>query len=141
MPARRWFLALEAGTELALMKALVLSLSPSRYAHLVGGEEAWPMDTLPKSQIKELIWAIEAIGKYAPASINCLPRALALQRMLVRRGGRGTVRFGVRKEGAKFKAHAWLMLQDKILVGNLSDLDEYAPFPNWPEFEKSGRRR
>ena len=133
LPRDKWCLALEAGLELALMKGLVSSVPPKRYASLLGGHEQWPRARLPWDRVKDLIWAIESVGQYAPEPINCLPRALALQRMLVRRGGRGTVRFGVKKEDGIVHAHAWLVLSDRVLIGNLPDLSRFSPLSAWPQ--------
>jgi hypothetical protein len=129
---RRWVLAAEAGVELVLMKTLVVLMSPARYSSLLGGQETWPRERLPVVALNELVWAIEAVGRRAPRSINCLPRALALQRMLLRRGTRATVRFGARRVGQEFRAHAWLTLDGHVVLGNLPDLNEYAVFSRWP---------
>lgn len=41
-------------------------------------------------------------------AMTCLPRALALQRMLARRGIAAALRIGVRKEAGTLAAHAWV---------------------------------
>lgn len=52
-------------------------------------------------------------GLFRPA---CLTRSLALQRLLERRGIRASrVCVGVRLEGDRFEAHAWVELGDQIL--------------------------
>jgi hypothetical protein len=40
--------------------------------------------------------------------MTCLERALALQRLLLRRGAPVKLRIGVRREGEALEAHAWL---------------------------------
>lgn len=113
------------------MKARV-SLFPFRaYSSLTRGDESWP-DGITTERIKALVWAVESTGSYAPVGINCLPRALALQRMLIRRGCRGTIRFGVRKRIDGLDAHAWLVMGNKVLIGGLPDLHEYAVLASWP---------
>jgi len=129
---RRWTWVLEAALELISMKALVAWTSPASYAFLLGGKECWPKERLSVPRLKELIYSLEAAGRYAPKAINCLPRALALQRMLLRRGARASVRFGARRVGEDFRAHAWLTLEGKVILGNLPDLNEYAVFSRWP---------
>ena len=48
----------------------------------------------------------------------CLPRALAAQAMLRRRGVASRLCLGVAREGEALSAHAWLELgQDNIVVG------------------------
>jgi hypothetical protein len=114
------------------MKALVKLFPPADYASLLGAQDHWPRESVPTDAIRSLVWAIESVGRHAPTAINCLPRALALQRMLRKRGASGTVRFGVKRQGNEIRAHAWLELEGKVLVGNLPDLDEYERFSEWP---------
>ena len=64
----------------------------------------------------EVAWAIELTGRYTPGS-TCLVRALAMQRMLARRGKSAEVRVGVAREGPGLEAHAWLVCDGKIVVG------------------------
>ena len=129
---RKWTLAAEAGLELLLMKAWVLMVPPAKYAHLIDGDERWPRARVSRERITELVWAVEAVGQYAPPAINCLPRALALQRMLRRRGVSGSIVFGVRREPSGIAAHAWLVLDGTVLIGRVADLSSYVPFPQWP---------
>jgi hypothetical protein len=47
---------------------------------------------------------------------KCLVRAVALSRMLEKRGIRGSrVRVGVQQENGEFKAHAWVQLGQRVL--------------------------
>lgn len=132
--ARELPLTLEAAAELVLMKTLVVSVAPARYAHLVDPGEQWSEEEVPPEALRRLVSAIERAGRFAPAVINCLPRALALQRMLWRRGVRGTVQFGIKKANGQVEAHAWLVLRGQVLMGHLPDLDRFVRFPTWPEF-------
>lgn len=119
------------------MMKMWVTLRPFRaYAHLTQGEECWPHG-VSTERVKDLMWAIESTGRYAPKGINCLPRALALQRMLIRRGGRATIHFGVRRGAEGVEAHAWVTLRDKVLLGGLPNLNEYAVLSSWPSERKS----
>jgi len=62
-------------------------------------------------------WAIESAGQSGVAKANCLPRALAAQAMLRRRGVPSRLCLGVAREGEALSAHAWLELGQQILVG------------------------
>ncbi|HXS15590.1 MAG TPA: lasso peptide biosynthesis B2 protein, partial [Polyangiaceae bacterium] len=84
------------------------------------------------ARLSELIWAVEAAGRRVPRDIKCLPRALALQRMLRRRGAAAEVRFGARRVDGEFRAHAWLEYGGTVILGNLPDLQEYSVFSEWP---------
>lgn len=56
-----------------------------------------------------------------PWEPSCLVRALALKRLLDRRGMAGTrVRVGVRRQNGDFSAHAWLECEG-VLVGDAPD--------------------
>jgi hypothetical protein len=63
-------------------------------------------------------WSIETIGPKPWMQAACLPRALAAQAMLRRRGVASRLCLGVAREGMELSAHAWLELgQDLIIVG------------------------
>ncbi len=47
--------------------------------------------------------------------MTCLPRALALQRMLARRGVDSVLRIGVRKEAETIAAHAWVEVDGRAV--------------------------
>ena len=54
---------------------------------------------------------------------TCLPRSLVLQRLLAQRGHDATLRLGVRKEGERIAAHAWVEV-DGETVGEAADVEE-----------------
>ncbi|MFV3131472.1 lasso peptide biosynthesis B2 protein [Niveispirillum sp. KHB5.9] len=72
----------------------------------------------------------------APDGTNNLDRAravalrigrVAARLLLARRGIRGSgIRFGVRKQGGALEAHAWLVLDDTILLGG-EEAADYVP--------------
>ena len=63
-------------------------------------------------------WAIETAAAKRWMQAACLPRALAAQAMLRRRGVASRLCLGVARDGAQLSAHAWLELgQDLIIVG------------------------
>jgi hypothetical protein len=63
-------------------------------------------------------WSIETIAAKPWMQAACLPRALAAQAMLRRRGVASRLCLGVAREGTELSAHAWLELgQDLIIVG------------------------
>jgi hypothetical protein len=63
-------------------------------------------------------WSIATIGDKPWMQAACLPRALAAQAMLRRRGVPSRLCLGVARDGQKLSAHAWLELgQDHIIMG------------------------
>jgi hypothetical protein len=62
-------------------------------------------------------WAVETVGGKPWMNAACLPRALAAQAMLRRRGVASRLCLGVARDGATLSAHAWLELGDTIVTG------------------------
>ena len=63
-------------------------------------------------------WAVETVGARRWMSARCLPRALAAQAMLRRRGIASRLCLGVAHEHERLAAHAWIELgQDRIVGG------------------------
>jgi Transglutaminase-like superfamily len=62
-------------------------------------------------------WSIETIGPKPWMQAACLPRALAAQAMLRRRGIASQLCLGVARENETLSAHAWLELGQAIIVG------------------------
>jgi len=75
--------------------------------------------------------AVEAVrlaGAHAPVSVNCLLESLVLCRVLRSRGIEADLRFGVRHEGGRFLAHAWVE-SDRVVLNDRPDVGEhYRPF-------------
>jgi hypothetical protein len=62
-------------------------------------------------------WAINVAAKYVPWNANCLVKALAATALLRRYGFEPAIRIGVRREGAEFAAHAWVVCDGATIVG------------------------
>ena len=60
---------------------------------------------------------VELAGNMRWMQAECLPRALAAQAMLRRRGIASRLCFGVARDGDALAAHAWVELGQQILVG------------------------
>jgi hypothetical protein len=71
--------------------------------------------SLPVSQV---VWAVIAASRWIPKA-TCLTQALAAQCLLKRNGHPAMLRLGVRKEGERLAAHAWLESQGRIVIGGL----------------------
>jgi Transglutaminase-like superfamily len=80
--------------------------SPRRICRFAGAEVSW------------ISWAVESVGASTWMSAACLPRALAAQAMLRRRGIASRLCLGVAREGDALLAHAWVEIgKDKIIGG------------------------
>jgi hypothetical protein len=80
-----------------------------------------------------VVWAVDAVARRLPGC-SCLVSALALQRLLSRRGQPSELHVGVAKQGARLAAHAWLESGGRILIGE-SEGQTFAPLLSW----KAGR--
>ena len=71
------------------------------------------------------------ISKAATAVIQsrCLPQALAGHIIFAEYGYRTCFHIGVRKGSDKLEAHAWLTLDEKVILGDLPDLELYEELP------------
>lgn len=73
---------------------------------------------------------VQTASQYVPAAV-CLPQALAAQFLLKRSGYSSEFHIGVAKnESGQFEAHAWVTLQDQIIIGNLPGLSRFTPLPS-----------
>jgi hypothetical protein len=75
-------------------------------------------------------WAVSAVAERSPVSMTCLLRALAADAILRRHGFASQLRIGVRhshrRSSRPLDSHAWVECDDRIVIGQLDDLDDYA---------------
>jgi hypothetical protein len=63
----------------------------------------------PRPEIDRLLRLVRIAARYRLRPAACLPRSLALRWMLRRRGIPAALEIGVRKDGGRLRAHAWLV--------------------------------
>ena len=81
---------------------------------------------------KRLAWLVDVAGRFVFRDKPCLTTALVLQMLLARRGHPTNIKIGIRKnEKGKIQAHAWLLHDEEIVIGNIPDLDEYKEMPDF----------
>ena len=132
-PLSRWRIVLEAVFTLLWVKLTLKLFSFSRYKKELAPQPQFSADAIDRQTAAELVWAVDRLSARAPNALNCLPRALAVQRLLRRRGAEGRMRFGIRKtETGQITAHAWLTLHEEVIVGRVPHLDAYQELPQWP---------
>lgn len=75
-------------------------------------------------------WAVNHVSKNTPWESKCLVQALTAQRMLKRRKVSSTIYLGVKKNGGKMEAHAWLRCGQVYVTGgiNKNEFTEVARF-------------
>lgn len=77
--------------------------------------------------IERVVWAVEGVSRRLRA-MSCLTQALVAHAMLTRRRVPAIVRLGVRTgatAGRVLDAHAWVESSERVVLGELPDLDRY----------------
>lgn len=137
-PAGRRALALEAAAE--LVRARLVTLLPARVYTSEFGEMAPPdatpagSDPAPAEAERAAVIGrmVEQVAPAMPFRALCLQQAIAVRRMLRRRGVPATVMLGVSRNAADraeprkgTAAHAWVAVGGRVVNGN-ADLERYA---------------
>ena len=77
------------------------------------------------SWTERVVWAVSVASVYVPGARSCLPRALATQSLLERRGVPARLRLGLAKsENGTIEGHAWVESDGRVVIGG-TDLDRY----------------
>jgi transglutaminase superfamily protein len=97
-----------------------LSRLRSRVERVSGGRDALSIDRVAR--------LVDIAARHSPVRVGCLPRALALQWLLRRRGIEADLRLGVRKEGDRLDAHAWVEHAGTPLMEAPGVAQRFAPF-------------
>jgi hypothetical protein len=109
LPAARRSLLREALLELSVVR---LALQ-SRPLSAVKREVAAQSGTI---DVPATAWAVKTAARFVPGAA-CLAQAVAMQRMLAKRGLPAVVEIGVAKTDEKLAAHAWLVCDGEIVIG------------------------
>jgi Transglutaminase-like superfamily len=90
------------------------------------------LESEKKQKVEDIIYALSAIENRI-VEFNCLSRAMVGSFFLGRSGIASQIRFGIRKQQENFGSHAWLELDDCIVLGGKSSSLAYLPI----EFPKN----
>ncbi|UYY57175.1 lasso peptide biosynthesis B2 protein [Sphingomonas sp. S2-65] len=107
--ARRW------------LRRLPLSTVVARLAQTPGVEVGARDETC----LRKIAGAFVASAMVVRAADQCLPRAIAAQRLCRRQGQDAALIFGVRLD--PFAAHSWVQAGDAVVVGDLEQVRLYTP--------------
>jgi hypothetical protein len=72
----------------------------------------------------KVVWAIEKSGKYILRT-RCLAEALAVQVLLNKKKIFSNLQIGFVKDKSKISAHAWVIADNKILIGDTHTIPYY----------------
>lgn len=96
----------------------------------------WRARPTPGPQVSpdQITWAVGVGHRFIPRG-DCLPQALAAERLLLRNGHPALLRIGVAKSGqSRIVAHAWVESDGRIVVGELIEgLSHLTPLPPLPD--------
>ena len=70
--------------------------------------------------------AVRRAARYHPVEMKCLPRALALTKMLGARGIAVDLKLGVRREDGRFAGHAWVEWNGEVVNESAAVSASYA---------------
>jgi Transglutaminase-like superfamily len=83
--------------------------------------------------VRQVIWAVNLSARFTPGGAKCLARALTTKVLLDRRQCPSEFKIGVAKnELGKLDAHAWIEVQNQVVMGQVSTLAQYTPMPSLP---------
>lgn len=135
------FAALSGADRALLLRAIVLLgiarvalwLLPLRVARRLLTWGARPV-AAGRVAPERITWAIGVGHRFIPRG-DCLPQALAAERLLLRNGHQASLRIGVAKKGQdRIIAHAWVESGGRIIVGELIEgLSHLTPLPPLPD--------
>lgn len=103
------------------LRSLLGVLLPSRAASSLPSSESWP-------RAERVARVVQIAARHSLLRPNCLDRSLVLWALLRRRGIESTLRFGTRKDGARFEAHAWVELEGVVLNDTADVGQRFAAF-------------
>jgi transglutaminase superfamily protein len=83
---------------------------------------------LQRETAMRAVRAVRSVELHGPTNPNCLERSMTLWWMLRRDGVDGELHIGARKQGARFKAHAWVELGGQVLNDGAEVHQHYARF-------------
>lgn len=126
------FLRLSGKDKLLFLDALIvlaavrMALSFSSY-RAIEKRIAKPRTPKPGVGPGRIAWAVRNMAPVVPGA-TCLTQALTAQHLMAKAGFASKIRIGVAKdEAGKVTAHAWLVHEDKVVIGGADhDLAKYA---------------
>ena len=117
----------------AFMAALVMRTALSifslqRILHVLRTVSCRNPERTPHT-IDDILHTVAIIGRRLPFT-TCLVNGLTGQYLLARNGYLSTLHIGVKKEFANtLAAHAWVTVDDQVVIGMLDDLHTYTKLP------------
>ena len=126
MPANhilKRFLSLEGRKKRLVTEAMATLLSASAAIRFLPTRRVFrlaarPLGAKKAVDIRDVVWAIEAVAARVPWTTVCFQKGLALQTMLRRRGIDARLHYGVGFDSSRaIRAHVWVSAEGDIVIG------------------------
>ena len=79
------------------------------------------------TRVDETARMVSVAGVRGPWDAQCLEQAITLWWMLGIMGIESTVRLGIYKTSEGVEAHAWVLHEERIVIGETGDIDDFTP--------------
>ena len=118
-----------------LVEAFATLLTVQAGLHAIGFPRivAWASRVRPgaagagtRDRVARIAWLVDVASR--TTGLRCLPRSLALTRVLTRRGVPATLRIGVRTVDGALLAHAWVESMGRALNDDERSLQQFTAF-------------
>lgn len=96
-----------------------------------GADDVFPRQTIDKALLSEIVRSIRRCSRYVPFA-SCLTQALAAKRILRSYGMESRVKIGVAAKDSSIEAHAWLEVEDKIVLGRVAEQARFSVMTSRP---------
>ena len=101
-----------------------------RWRRLLTSSRVAPVTSASALEPGRVAEAVERARRLVPGRYRCLPVAYTTHLLLSRQGHPSDVQVGVSHDrDGKVEAHAWVVCQGRIVVGDLPDLGRFVPLP------------
>jgi hypothetical protein len=138
-PANQWFLI--KTTILLMLVKIGLLVMPFQTIYRLLLRLSRSGRPAPDANPRRIVEAVELSSRNMPFTATCLVRAFTGQVLLQRSGYASDLRIGVaRGLNGKMEAHAWIVYQGEVIIGDRDDLSRYIPFPSLNFSLKDGSR-
>ena len=85
-------------------------------------------ETSDELMVEKIAQAVDRVADNLPNTL-CLPRALAVHKLLFERGYHSELKIGTTRDtNGAFIAHAWIEKDNKIIIGYLDNLPTFSAF-------------
>jgi hypothetical protein len=96
----------------------------SKDSIMTGRDESFARRSSGEELTETIVRAVGICSRYVPFA-SCLTQALAARKMLEREGQKADLKIGVAKDGSILRAHAWLEIEGRIVLGKRPSHSRY----------------